>query len=482
MRLIVYLKKFSAFLFVLFLPFLFSCNFEKFRLHPSGEMARDLDEIASDGRLKVVTEFNSVNYFIYRGKPMGFQYEVLQELSNHLGIPFDVKVNNDLNRNFEDLKVGQVDLIASNITITEDRLNNVAFTTPFGQVRQVLVQRTPGKGGSATSASYVSSAIDLGGKTVYVRRHSVHAERLRSLALQIGKTINIVEVPVETEQLIRMVSKKEIDFTVADEDIALVNQTARSGLDVSVIISFPQDYAWAVRTGSKQLKSEIDEWLSVFKKSRKYAILYNKYYSSNQRSGIVESAYYSPETGRISPYDEILKKEGSRIGWDWRLLASIMYQESRFNPSAESHAGAFGVMQLMPSTARRFGVDQNSTTEAHIRAGIRFVHWLDIQLEKQISDSEERSKFVLAAYNVGLGHVQDAIRLTEKYGKSPVIWEDNVEYYLLKKSDPKYFSDPLVKHGYAKGTETYRYVRDIMYRYNHYLNISDETDLAQLLQ
>ena len=178
----------------------------------------------------------------------------------------------------------------------------------------------------------------------------------------------------------------------------------------------------------------------------------------------------------------LLKKEADRIGWDWRLLASMVYQESRFNPEAKSWAGAFGVMQLMPFTAKRFGVDASSSAAAQIHAGVRFIHWLDMQLVQYVPDNHERVKFVLASYNIGLGHVLDAMKLAEKYGKDPAKWEDNVEFYLLKKSDPKYFTDPVVKNGYARGTETFRYVRDIMYRYNHYLNISENIDLAQLVK
>ncbi|HYW96831.1 MAG TPA: lytic transglycosylase F, partial [Bacteroidales bacterium] len=113
---------------------------------------------------------------------------------------------------------------------------------------------------------------------------------------------------------------------------------------------------------------------------------------------------------------------------------------------------------------------------------VRFIHWLDVQLKPYVQDKKEREKFVLASYNIGMGHVLDAMKLAEKYGKNPAKWEDNVEFYLLKKSDPKYFTDPVVKNGYARGTETFRYVRDIMYRYNHYLNINENTDLAQLVK
>jgi len=465
-------------------PFMFSCSHQQEMSTPhNNSHVRDLSEIRQSGKLKVVTDFNSINYFIYRGQPMGFQYDLLQELSDYLGIPIEVKVNNDLQKNFDELEHGDIDLIASNLTITGDRKEMVNFTLPHSQTRQVLVQRKENKKNSFFApAELVRNPIQLGGKTVYVQKGSVYVDRLRHLSEETGEKINIVEVPIEAEQLIRMVARKEIDYTVADENIASVNSSYFSDLDTETVISFPQNQAWAVRKGADKLRDEINYWLEGFKKTRHYAVLYNKYFKSSRSASIVKSAYYYPETGRISRYDNILKKEADNIGWDWRLLASMVYQESRFNPQAKSWAGAFGVMQLMPFTAKRFGVDASSSPAAQIHAGVRFIHWLDVQLKPYVQDKKEREKFVLASYNIGMGHVLDAMKLAEKYGKNPAKWEDNVEFYLLKKSDPKYFTDPVVKNGYARGTETFRYVRDIMYRYNHYLNINENTDLAQLVK
>ncbi len=213
-------------------------------------------------------------------------------------------------------------------------------------------------------------------------------------------------------------------------------------------------------------------------------MIYNKYFRNQHTVNMVSSDYYVLGSGKISRYDEVVKRESERIGWDWRLVSSLIYQESRFNPQAVSWAGAFGLMQLMPATAGRFGVSRNTSPESHIRAGVSFIKWLDKRFEGVIPDSIERTKFVLAAYNVGKGHVDDARRLTEKYGDNPDIWEDNVEKWLLNKSQPKYYRDPVVKHGYARGIETTNYVRQVTDRYEHYKNIVDDGLLAnnQLVQ
>ena len=150
----------------------------------------------------------------------------------------------------------------------------------------------------------------------------------------------------------------------------------------------------------------------------------------------------------------------------------MIYQESRFKSNVKSWAGAYGLMQLMPTTAKRFGVNKSSSPTDNIKAGIKFIKWLDKRFENRgITDEEEKIKFILASYNVGLGHILDARRLAEKYGKDPNVWENNVDEFILKKSDPEYYHDPVVKYGYCRGSETYQYVYQILDRYEHYKNI-----------
>lgn len=479
----MYIQKFVTITGLILLPAFMSCTNQEIAKVDVKEDVRDLNDIRNSGKLLAVTDFNSINYFIYKGQPLGFQYELLQELSDYLGLEIEVRVNNDLEQNFSDLMNGKVDLIASNITISKERRNIIEFTLPHSQTRQVLVQRANiPQAEFSNTPDLIRNPLDLSGKTIYVQKSSSHATRLKNLSDEIGETIKIIEVPIETEQLIKMVAKGEIDYAVADEDIAMVNNSFYPELDVETPVSFLQNQAWAVRKTSTGLKQEIDFWIDEFKKTRRYAALYNKYMKSNRLGYMVNSKYYYPETGRISPYDDIFMQEAALIDWDWKLIASMAYQESRFNPNAESWAGAFGLMQLMPATAGSFGVTKSSPVTAQIKAGVKFIQWIDNQLKDVITDKDERVKFVLASYNAGLGHVKDAMRLAEKYGKNPHIWEDNVEFFLLKKSNPHYFTDPVVLNGYARGTETYNYVREVIYRYNHYQNSQDPTDLAQLLQ
>ncbi len=469
-------------------PALFEACSSKQGSHDSLHFSRqreelaDMDIIREKGRLVVATDFSSTSYFIYRGQPMGYQYQMLQELANYLDLRLDVRVSSDIEETFHQLNSGDIDLIAMNLTVTSDRKNKVDFTYPHSQTRQVLVQRLPEShwrlNPSQLQDSLIRNQLDLAGKTIYVQKGSVYAARLKTLSNEIGSEINIVPVAIEAEQLIQMVARGEIDYTVADENVAAVNRNYFPILDIETAVSFPQNLAWAVRKDSDGLKEEIDKWLIDFKRSTRYAVIYNKYFRNQHTVNIVASDYYVLGSGKISRYDETVKRESDRIGWDWRLISSVMYQESRFNPQAESWAGAFGLMQLMPATAGRFGVNRNTSPESHIRAGLSFIKWLEKRFESEIPDSTERTKFILAAYNVGKGHVDDARRLAEKYGDDPNVWEGSVENWLLNKSQPKYYRDPVVKHGYARGIETYNYVRQVMDRYEHYRNIVDDGLLA----
>jgi membrane-bound lytic murein transglycosylase F len=173
----------------------------------------------------------------------------------------------------------------------------------------------------------------------------------------------------------------------------------------------------------------------------------------------------------VSQYDEMIRKFSDSINWDWRLLASLVCQESRFDPDVESWAGAYGLMQIMPVTGERFGIDITASPENNMKAGVAYIKWLQTIFEPKIPDAGERLNFILAAYNAGPGHVLDAMKLAEKNGMDPQKWEGNVAVWLLKKSEPVYYNDEVVKNGYFRGKESVAFVSEILDRYAHYKNV-----------
>ena len=180
----------------------------------------------------------------------------------------------------------------------------------------------------------------------------------------------------------------------------------------------------------------------------------------------------------------MIKDHAEEIGWDWRLLAALIHQESRFNPEAQSPFGASGLMQVMPTTGERFGVtaEELMIPAKNMQAGTGFIVWLERYWRRKLTDTTDMDKFVLASYNVGLGHVIDARKLAEKYNLKADVWFDQVEVMLKNKMLPKYYNDPVVDHGYCRGAEPVQYVRNIMRTYQYYVeftnNNSEVDDVA----
>lgn len=435
----------------------------------------DLSDIKKRGSIRILLENTSTGYFLYKGRPMGLQYELAKRFCDDMGISMEVVIENDLENSFRKLYKGEGDIIAHSLTITKARRELVDFTRSHYEIRQMLVQRKPDNWRQMKAHEIedqlIRSPVKLIGKEIYVKKGSSYVRRLRNLSEEIGGDIIIIEEfgDVLTEDLISMVSHKEIDYTVADEDIANISSTYYSDIDVNTPLSLPTQVAWAVRKTSPDLRVALNEWIGAMKRKPDFNVLYKKYFKDPKGFRVrLQSDFSSMGGHKISPYDDIIKKQAKKIHWDWRLLAALIHQESNFDPNAESWMGAKGLMQLVPRTARTFGARSIFNPEQNINAGTNYLEWLDKYWTKYVPDSTERMKFVMASYNVGQGHVMDAVNLAEKYGKDPLLWDDNVAYYLLLKSKPKYFKDPVVKSGYCRGEEPIEYVEDIYAQFEIY--------------
>lgn len=438
----------------------------------------DLEEIRKRGKVTALTLNSSSTYFVYRGHAMGYEYELLNRFAKSLGVALEIKIIPDVNAMFDLLDKGEGDIIACNLAVTKDRMKSAKFSRPYNFTRQVLVQRLPENREKMQprelNKHIVTGPIDLIGKKVYVNRSSPFFSRLQSLENEIGGDIDIVRVPgyIDTEKLIKRVAEGEIDYTVADDNIAQLNATYYPNLDVSVQLSFPQQVGWAVRQNSPDLLNAINAWFDRYHSSAVHAYIYNKYFKASKEQWEKFSGEYSSLSGnRISDYDELLKEYSKIINWDWRLLAAQMYQESKFRVDARSWAGAFGLMQLMPATAAAYGIDQSSAPEDQIRAAILYLSWLDDHWRERVFDEEERIKFVLASYNAGLGHVKDAVNLAVSLGYDPQVWNGNVAECMLLKSQPDFYTADGVKHGYCRGQEPYDYVKKITLQFDMYKKV-----------
>lgn len=423
--------------------------------------ARDLLEIQASDTLRVLTMYGPISYFLYRDNEMGYEYELVKNLCNEMGVTLQIIIAPDIPTLLTWLEEGKGDLIACRIPYTHDYKLRVAYTEREYISNQVLVQ--------CQSDSMLKTVLDLAGATITVPQNSIYASRLVDLNDEIGGGISIqtVQDSVSIDELIAQVAHHQLAYTISDDVSARLNRTYFGNIDYSLAISFPQRSAWVVSLQSPQLLSYINQWVAELDQKQSFNAIYNRYF---EKSKYFESVGFTriPVPGRISSYDHLFKREAVRLQWDWRMLAAVAYKESKFNPDVVSWAGACGLMQLMPSTALSLNLttDEIFIPEKNLAASVDYFISLD-KMFSGIENPEERVKFVLAAYNAGPGHVFDARALATKYGKDPNIWS-HVREYLLKKSDPVYYADEVCKYGYCRGKEPVTYVDVIMDKYADY--------------
>ena len=424
-----------------------------------GEADTDLPDIRERGELTVLTVNGSTSYFNYRGEPMGFQYELAQQFVRSLGLKMKLKVVNNTAEMVRCLIRGEGDLIAYNLDITPAWKDSLIYCGEENITHQVIVQRR----------SRVKDVTQLIDKDVYVSPGKYY-DRLVHLNEELGGGIRIHTADadsVSAEDLITWVAEGKIDYTVATDEVAKINRTYYPNLDISLVISFDQRSSWAVRKTSPLLAEAADKWHRENINSPEFKASARRYFELNKQPA--HGSILSVKDGKISHYDDLFRKYAKEIGWDWRLLASLAYTESNFNPNVVSWAGAKGLMQLMPATAHAMGIPKGKEQdpEESIKGGVKYIAQLQ-KLFRKVADKDEQAKFVLAAYNAGAGHITDAMALAKKYGKNPYLWEHHVAHYVLLKSNEEYYQDPVCKNGYFRGTETYNFVRDVIGRAEMY--------------
>jgi membrane-bound lytic murein transglycosylase F len=393
---------------------------------------------------------------------MGYEYELLRDLAKRLDVQLRLVLVSDIDAAFKFLESGKVDLIAMNLEENPERSKGNSFSTPLGNMNTLLVGRD--------ASGKVESWEKLGSDTIYVREGTVYESKLSKIKDSLNLGFIVKATKEQEEVLIDQVINGQIKWTVADQNIALANATYYENLDVSWKVSDEGKVAWVVRENSTVLLEKLNEWM-VEKQKRFIPILYAKYFRNSKNSYFRNTSPFSSLAGnQISQYDQIIKSGADQLGWDWRLLASLVYKESRFDTTATSYAGARGLLQLMPVTLKRFGVTNPNDPYQSLLGGVKYLRYLDKFWMERVPDSNERLKFILASYNIGHGHVEDAWRLTLKFGRNTQSWTE-VGKFLELKSDPKYYKDPVVKSGFAKGHLAVNYVKDVLSIFQSYKSL-----------
>ena len=335
-------------LFLILLCCVFGCRNKHHT--EKNETAHDLPQIKDSGELVVLTLYSSTSYFIYRGQEMGFQYELSEQFAKSLGLKLRIEVARNVRELIQKLQSGEGDMIAYNLPITKEWKDSLLYCGEDIITHQVIVQQGNGK------HKPLKDVTELIGKDIYVKPGKYY-DRLVNLNNELGGGIHIHKITgdsVTAEDLITQVAQGKIPYTVADNDLAKLNKTYYPNLNIDLSISFDQRSSWAVRKDSPELAAAATNWHKENMTSPAYTASMKRYFENSKM--MPHSPILSLKEGKISHYDDLFKKYAQEIGWDWRMLASLAYTESNFDTTAVSWAGAKGLMQLMPATARAMGV------------------------------------------------------------------------------------------------------------------------------
>ncbi|MCC8119583.1 MAG: transporter substrate-binding domain-containing protein [Bacteroidales bacterium] len=413
--------------------------------------------------MNVATLYGPASFFFYRDTMMGYDYDLMEELAKEHGFFVNWVIANSIEEAIEMVDAGDAEILAAEVPDTDPYKKQVILCGPYHNIEQVLVQ-PPGD-------TVIVDVSQLAGRTVYVEKDTKGAEVLEKLNQDMGDVINVRAVDADslaTEDMLAAVARGDIKLAVTDNETAKFNKTYHPDLNITLALNRPEKAQWAVAKDNRWLADSLDTWMKQAKPREAQREILQKYFDS-QKNFPVEGASYDREfkNGYASPYDELYKKHTADTKWDWRLLAAQGYTESKFNAKAKSWAGAKGVMQIMPKTARQFGLKANEMTDPsrNIETAVKILNSYDNIMAQKVKDPIERQKFTMAAYNAGPGHVLDAIALAKKYGYDPEKWDGNVEKAMLMKMNKKYYRDPVVKYGYSRGRETVDYVNRI---WNYY--------------
>ncbi len=413
-----------------------------------------LQGILKAGEITVCTRNNAHCYYLYREQPMGFEYDLANAFADYLGVNLKVRIAEKWEGMIPALTEGTSSFIAASMTIMPQRKKWASFSNGYMPIQQyVIVHR------NNRSIRYLE---DLTGKTVHIREGTSYEEKLKSLKNK-GIDLKIkLHDDLPTEELIRQVAEGKIEVTIADSNIALLNQRYYPQAVLAFPISEQEFLGWAVNRNAQNLLYRINCFLKTIKENGKFNAIYNKYYANIDTFDYVDlRAYHRRLKSRLPKYKEIIMQAADYHGFDWRLIAAQIYQESHFNPNALSYAGAKGLMQLTRSTARSLGVKNILDPEQNINAGVQ--HLKDLYNYFKNAEDSDRLFIALAAYNVGQGHILDARDIAREMKLDPYKWSSLSITLPLLTYQTHYKK---ARYGYCKGTEPIEYINKIMIYYD----------------
>ena len=423
-------------------------------LDPTQEQPRSWQDIQKVGRLRMITRVGPTTYYLWKGQRAGYEYEILKQFATHHNLELDVVIGNRYKQLEDWLMVGKGDVISASYTeFDQPSIQHLAYSNPYMQTHEQVVSTNPP----------VRSFADLAGRTVLVNPETSYFNTLSALRGSYG--FEIEERPLaDVEALIDEAVMDPALATVADRRVVASASVDNSLLAPGLSLGAEKNLVWVVRESQQDLLEQLNTWLETNSGTLDFNLLRVKYFQNPTRMRVQKAFRFQGDS--LSMYDDIVKDSAEAHGFDWRLITAILYQESQLDPNAISIKGARGLMQVLPETAREFGYSEEDLMdpETNIRAGVEYLAWVRDRFAN--AKPGERMWFTLAAFNAGIGHVQDARRITRALGDDPDQWFNHVENAILMLSEPRYYN--LATYGYCRGEETHNYVREVRDRYRAY--------------
>ncbi len=420
-----------------------------------------LDEIKKSKNLNVVLLNAPSTYYIGNEEPQGFEYDLLKSYADSLGVDLNITTAHTVKEALTLSKTPGVHITSASLSKTPLREKRFNFGPSYFEVQeQVICNRS-----MLYSSTFPRDVEDLEGLRIEVGDDTSYSETLKALQAD-GFDINATfTAEYSTEELLDMVSKHEIDCTVADSNIYSINLRYYPEIALAFSVSPREQLAWVLPENSDKLEANMYQWLNDFNQKGKMSQLKDHYYSYVLFFDYYNTKmFYKRIETRLPKYQRFFEEAATRFGIPWTLLASISYQESHWNPNAKSFTGVRGLMMLTKTTAKMLGVKDRLDPEQSIIGGTRHIKQMIKFVPNEI-EGEDRLKFALAAYNIGLGHIKDAQTLAKKIGLNQNVWSD-LKKVLPLLSQKKYYKG--LQYGYARGEEPVRYV-DSIYDYRDIL-------------
>lgn len=386
-------------------------------------------------------------YYIDRdGNPAGLEYDLALAFAEEHGWNLRLVEYDEVGEILEAVDDGDVDFAAAGLTKTAERLDRFLVGPTYQLVEERIV---------CAPGAQIERLQDLERARIRVIDDSSYVESLKALREELPGLRWRTTRALSTEQLLARVARGELQCTVADSTIYALDKRVLPQLHSPFAVGGQAELGWFVARESSELLALMDDWFETMSESQRLEGLQTRYYSAESPFSAYDLRLFREHVdNRLPAYEPLFRLAAEETGLEWTLLAAVGYQESHWQPDAVSHTGVVGLMMLTQAAASDMGVGDRADPVESIAAGARYLRRLLGAIPVFIR-GEERLKLALAAYNVGLGHLEDARILAVELGHNPNTWP-GVSSVLPLLSQERYYRR--LRNGYARGSEPVLYV------------------------